>query len=390
MFCIAGFDGYFKSVNSAWEKALGFSREELLARPFLEFVHSDDIKKTAEEAERLTSGASIAFENRYLCKDGSYRWLSWSGQSIASDKLILAVARDITAQKNDEAKLVEDKKLIKKAYFREKLRRTQNESIHARMVSLFDKLPAIAGILRGPQHFIEFANEGWRKIALPRVVQGKMITDAFPGLDEKVIKTLNQVYQSGERFVGQEFPIAADWTNSGVLSKKYFTFILEPTFDFQGKPDGVWMVAFDLPTTENLSSQFQISKLMASWSTFTAGVVQEMNLPLLSEWDEKFANGLKFQRLEIQVHANRAYQTDSSPRRDLGLTMAEFRILYWLASNPGTFFTVEDLKLKLWPSEVHVGTRTVYSHIYTLRKKLGSLKPMIECERSKGYQFIPH
>ena len=100
LLCIAGFDGYFKQLNAAWEQTLGYSTEELTSRPFIEFVHPDDRESTLAEADKLSQGVdTIAFENRYRCKDGSYRWLEWRVRSSAEDRQLLAVARDITAQK---------------------------------------------------------------------------------------------------------------------------------------------------------------------------------------------------------------------------------------------------------------------------------------------------
>ncbi|HSD27484.1 MAG TPA: ATP-binding protein, partial [Vicinamibacteria bacterium] len=100
LLCIAGVDGMFKRLNPAWEKTLGYTTAELMSRPYVEFVHPDDRPVTSTEAEVVASGSgSVFFENRYLCKDGSYRWLSWKSRPLPEEGLVYAVARDVTAQK---------------------------------------------------------------------------------------------------------------------------------------------------------------------------------------------------------------------------------------------------------------------------------------------------
>jgi PAS domain S-box-containing protein len=104
LMCIAGFDGYFKHLNSAWENVLGFSHEELLAQPFIQFVHPEDRAATLIELERLTAGTdTINFENRCLCQDGSYKWLLWRSKTSLDKQLIYAIGRDVTVQKHEIA-----------------------------------------------------------------------------------------------------------------------------------------------------------------------------------------------------------------------------------------------------------------------------------------------
>jgi PAS domain S-box-containing protein len=101
---IANMEGYFLRLNPAVERILGYTREELMARRFLEFVHPDDLERTREAVSTLASQEKVfSFENRYRCKDGTYRWLQWS--SVPAGKVIYAAARDITESKQVEETL---------------------------------------------------------------------------------------------------------------------------------------------------------------------------------------------------------------------------------------------------------------------------------------------
>jgi PAS domain S-box-containing protein len=106
LWCIAGADGYFKHLNPAWETTFGHSRRELLSRPYLDFVHPDDREATIAAAASIATGHSVlSFENRYCCKDGSYKWLLWSAIARLDKGRIYAVAADVTDRKCQEARL---------------------------------------------------------------------------------------------------------------------------------------------------------------------------------------------------------------------------------------------------------------------------------------------
>jgi PAS domain S-box-containing protein len=104
LLCIANTEGYFLRLNPAWERVLGYTREELMAKQFLDFIHPDDLDSTREAVSSLESQQKMLhFENRYRCKDGTYRWLQWNSAPVGN--MIYAAARDITESKEAEEAL---------------------------------------------------------------------------------------------------------------------------------------------------------------------------------------------------------------------------------------------------------------------------------------------
>jgi PAS domain S-box-containing protein len=103
MLCLLDFNGRFKRLNPAWERTLGFTRQELMAKPFIEFVHPDDRERTLKQNLEVRSGGqALSFENRYLCKDGSYRWFLWNAAPDSVEHVIYSMARDVTVRKQAE------------------------------------------------------------------------------------------------------------------------------------------------------------------------------------------------------------------------------------------------------------------------------------------------
>ncbi|MDP2303298.1 MAG: PAS domain S-box protein [Ignavibacteria bacterium] len=141
LLCIADTDGYFHRLNPVWETTLGYSLKEIESRKFLDLVHPDDLEPTLQAIASLDEQKeNLHFTNRYLCKDGSYRWIEWN--SFPSGKLIYAVARDIT-----ERKLVEQERLANLHFLQsiDKINRVvqKTKDLEEMMISVLDTVISI-------------------------------------------------------------------------------------------------------------------------------------------------------------------------------------------------------------------------------------------------------
>ncbi|HEX9151803.1 MAG TPA: PAS domain S-box protein [Flavobacterium sp.] len=111
--CIANVDGFFYKVNPAFTAVLGYSKEELEGKPFIDFIHPEDLDKTLKEVEKLfAERTNISFENRYRCKNGKYILLSWNTSPDPDTGNLYCIARDVTKEKEAELDLINSNKLL--------------------------------------------------------------------------------------------------------------------------------------------------------------------------------------------------------------------------------------------------------------------------------------
>ncbi len=195
MLCIAGMNGYFKRLNPAFNQTLGYTTDELLARPFLDFVHPDDRAATLAEMEKLSRGVpTISFENRYQCQDGSWRWLSWKTQPVAEEGLLYATARDITDRRRIEEHLtevVDQLRAFKTALDEHAI--VAITDVRGTITYVNDKFCAISKYARGEligqdhrlvnsgHHPKAFIRDLWQTISSGRVWQGEIKNRAKDG-----------------------------------------------------------------------------------------------------------------------------------------------------------------------------------------------------------------
>lgn len=109
--------GNFITINPAMSKMLGYDEAEIVSQPLLKYVHPDDIEFTKQELSKLkTSALNIQFENRWICKDGSIKWLIWSASQDPTTDLIYGVARDVSIQKEIQKSLLTANKFFNLSY----------------------------------------------------------------------------------------------------------------------------------------------------------------------------------------------------------------------------------------------------------------------------------
>ena len=150
LMCIADHNGYYKKVNAAFIQTLGYSEIELLSEPFNDFVHPDDLQRTLDSMrEQKGRGFTHNFENRYRCKDGSYKWLSWSvgmDKDEATKYAVYAVAHDITERKETA--------LINQARLR-LLEFSTDHTIDELLEETLNEAESLSGSLIGFYHFLD-------------------------------------------------------------------------------------------------------------------------------------------------------------------------------------------------------------------------------------------
>lgn len=190
LLCIAGSDGYFKQLNPAWETTLGYQRSELMAKPILEWVHPDDRRATAAALQQVAQGfPAIDCDSRCRAVDGSYRWLTWTFVPAGSQKLLYAVARDMTERKQAEAI---QKKLIASLREREEFLRSIYDGVDSG-IFVVDVLEngafEFAGINPAHEKLTDLKSE---------ILQGKKPEELFPPeVATQVIKNYAACVRSG-------------------------------------------------------------------------------------------------------------------------------------------------------------------------------------------------
>lgn len=185
LICTANAAGHFLTLNAAWERVLGWTREELMARPLFELVHPDDLERTIAETAKATQAdyETVNFENRYRTRDGDWRWLRWSART--DGETWFAIAFDVTERKAAEERLrraLADDRLIAYAQpIAEPGGRIAQEELLVRMLA-----DGAGGGVLEPRHFLPTAERSGLIVAIDRWMAGRAIELASNGRPAEV------------------------------------------------------------------------------------------------------------------------------------------------------------------------------------------------------------
>lgn len=229
LLCIASESGYFTKVNPAFTEVLGYSEAELLEKPFLDFIHPEDLKPTLEVLEQLKSGKSIVcFENRYRARNGTYRLLSWTSRPDPQGKLFYSAARDVTEFRKRELELRQLMNAIERSSILDISDRD------GKILEVNDNFCAASGYTRAElvgndsrivnfsQHEPEFFRNVWSIISNGNVWRGDMENrkkDGSPYYVQTVISPLLNNQGEVDRFLSIRFDVTPKYQSERLLNE---------------------------------------------------------------------------------------------------------------------------------------------------------------------------
>jgi two-component system sensor histidine kinase/response regulator len=359
---IASTKGYFLRLNPTIEKVLGHTREELMAKRFLEFVHPDDVDRTMEAVSRLASQEKVSvFENRYRCKDGTYRWLQWSSTPVGN--FIYAAARDVTENKQAEKVLHES----------ELKYRTLYESMRDAFVKA-DMTGRIQEFNAAYQEMVGYGDEELR-----RMTYLDLTPEKWHAFEARIVE--EQILRYGFSDVYEKEYLKKNGTVFPVEVRKFLV------QDASGEPEGTWAIIRDI--ADRKRSEEELSK----YQEHLEEMVRERTAELSVATEQaEFANRAKSTFLanmshELRTPLNSILGIAQLMQRDAGFPR-EHRETLKVLSRSGTYL-LELINDVLELSKIEAGKTTLVPVSFDLHSFLGDLEEMMRLRaEQKGLDLV--
>jgi PAS domain S-box-containing protein len=253
---ITELDGGFVQVNPSYCRITGYDADELARMHMLSIVHPEHRAEHGAQLTRMLAGEipSFVIEERYRRKDGSDIWVRKS----------VSILPGVDGHVARRVNLVEDIDASRKAeeerarlYLAERAARRAAEAAEARLASVFRQAPAFICVLRGPDHFVEMANDAYYQLVGFRDLVGRPLEEALPEAREQgFLRILDHVRATGETFVGTEVPITVQRFPDAPPVERVITFVYQPLMEADGSCSGVFVHGVDM--TEQVHARTEL------------------------------------------------------------------------------------------------------------------------------------
>lgn len=236
LICSFDEEGRFIWVNKASEHILGYKPEELIDKKYSDFIFDEN--KLNQNFDFRSETHSSIFEKKFTHKNTNIIYLQWSAVWDDAEKLCYCIARDVTEKKN-----------IEKTFEIERLQ----------FFNIYSQAPSYMGILKGPDHIYELANELYLQLIDKKDIIGKSVKEVLPELETQgIFEILDNVYQTGESFSAKEMLIKFDQFSTGKLKDVYLNFVFQASRDVNDTIDGILIFGNDV--TEQVLSRKKIEE----------------------------------------------------------------------------------------------------------------------------------
>lgn len=238
--------------NESWEKYTGISAKELLSGKWKEAIHPDDINATTRcWDEAFETGNSCQLEFRIKDRNGNYRWHlnRYMPMSDTSGKIVMWIgsATDIHDTKLMVQELLQTNEEMSE--MADQVQEAYNKADAERKVlkNLIMRAPAFCCMLRGPKHVFELVNDEYQKLFPERDLLNKPLAEVLPEMvSQGFIDLLDNVYNTGESYTGEEKAVKIDRHNTGKLEEIYVTFIYQPLYNETHKITGILVFGYEV------------------------------------------------------------------------------------------------------------------------------------------------